>query len=122
MSHNTGGCEQDTEINTQPELVIAAHSAQRQRGTLTVLMGAKPLRRAAWSVSRGCEAQNRSVVFSELFQARYVTDMNAVLEVGTHGNHAGLIGATGFPCQELEVLKRNRHIHMSQIRCFYLMT
>lgn len=76
-------------------------------------MGTKPLRRAARAVSRGREAQNRRVVFSKLFQAEYVTDMNAVLEVGTHGNHAGLVGPTRFPCQELDVLKGNRQIFAS---------
>lgn len=71
-------------------------------GALTVLVGAEALRRAARAVSRGREAQHRCVVVGELFQARYVTDVDAVLEVGTHCDHADLAGVTGFPRQELE--------------------
>lgn len=71
-------------------------------------MGAEALRRAARAVSGGREAQHRRVVVGEFFQARYVTDVDAVLEVGTHSDHADLAGTTGLPGQELEVSK---HAH-----------
>lgn len=73
-------------------------------------MGAEPLRWAAWTVSRRGEAQDRSVVLGELLQARYVSDMDAVLEVGTHGHHAGLVAVTGFPRQELDAVEQNGDI------------
>lgn len=71
-------------------------------------MGAEALRRAARAVSGGREAQHRRVVVGEFFQARYVTDVDAVLEVGTHSDHADLAGTAGLPGQELEVSK---HAH-----------
>lgn len=76
-------------------------------------MGAEPLWWAAWTVPWCGEAQNRSVVLGELFQARYVSDMDAVLEVGTHGNHAGLVAATGFPRQELDAVEWNGDIRIT---------
>lgn len=71
-------------------------------------MGAKALRRAARAVSGGREAQHRCVVVGEFFQARYVTDVDAVLEVGTHSDHAELAGTAGFPRQELETHGESR--------------
>ena len=72
---------------------------------LTILMGAQPLRRAAGPVSRGGEAQHWREVLGELFEAGDVADVNAILEVGTRRNHGDLICMTGFPCQQLEMMR-----------------
>lgn len=67
-------------------------------------MGAKPLRRAAWAVSRGGEAQHRRVVLCEFLQAGDVADVNAVLEVGTHRDAGDFVRTTWFPRQQLEMM------------------
>lgn len=85
--------------------IICRYYIMSWMGELTVLMGACALRWAARAVSRGSEAQYRGVVFCVLFQARDVTNMNTVLEVGTGRHHTDLIWTSEFPRQKLEMIR-----------------
>lgn len=48
-----------------------------------------------------------------------MTDVNAVLEVGTHSDHADVIGVTGFPRQQLEELKHPHEESNSACRVLF---
>lgn len=79
-------------------------------GTPTILMGTQPLSQTAGPVSWGSKAQHWCVVLSELFEARDVPDVNAILKVGPHCNHGDLVRMTGFPRQQLGKMQQGAGI------------
>lgn len=67
----------------------------------TVLVGAHQLGGAARAVPGRGEAQHRGEVLGELAQPRHVAHVDAVLEVGPHRDHRGLVLVLRLPGDEL---------------------
>lgn len=67
----------------------------------TVLVGSHQLGRAARAIPGRGEAQHRGEVLGELAQPRHVAHVDAVLEVGPHRHHRGLVLVLRLPRDEL---------------------
>lgn len=81
--------------------LVVVYTKLRLLRSLTVLVGAHSVCRAAGPVPWRGEAQHGGVVLGELLQARDVAHVHTVLEVGPHRHHGNVVLVARLPCQEL---------------------